>query len=212
LRIATYDEVDPEEAMLLDLVCFGWPMSSEGVKLLRRFDRRTSDHYGIYALDDSGRPVSQVLSLHIDTRTRDGSEKVIGMMGVGTLPGHSRRGVSTELMKRAHELAREQGIRIAILLTSAFFVAYEMYSKLGYSTIAAFYRGVKGLTTIKLRKPHALKLRRFKLSDAEPLDKTFVSQTENFLGFVCRQPEFLAMKVKSHQTSAEKIKVASMGS
>jgi GNAT superfamily N-acetyltransferase len=211
LKIVTYDEVDPEQVSLLYLICFATHMSPEDVELLRRFDKRTSDYYGIYALDDSGCPVSQVLVLHIETKTRDGIEKVAGIAAVGTLPGHARRGLSTALMKRAHELTRDRGMRISILLTSASLVAYDMYTKLGYSTIAAFDRGIKRVTTIKTRKGHALQLGRFKLNDAEPLDKAFALQTEGSLGFVCRQPKFLVMKVKTHQASPERIKVASIG-
>lgn len=211
LRIVTYDEVDSEQASLLNLICFGMHMSPEVVELIRRFDKRTSDYYGVYALDDNARPVSQVLVLHIETKTRDGIEKVAGIAGVGTLPGHARHGLSTALMKRAHELSKDRGMRTSILLTSASLVAYDMYAKLGYSTIATFDRGIKRLTPIKPRKVHTLKLRTFKLSDAEPLDGAFASQTKDSLGFVCRQPKFLAMKAKTHQISAEKIKVASMG-
>lgn len=210
MRIATYDEVDPEQVMLLSLICFGWPFSPEAAGLMRRFDRRTSDYLGVYALDDSGRPVSQVIVLHIETKTRDGVEKVAGIAGVGTLPGHARRGLSTALMKKAHELTRDRGMRLSILLTSASLVAHEMYTKLGYTRIATFDRGIKRLTKVKPQRSN-VKLRKFKLDDAEPLDRAFASQTKDCLGFVCRQPKFLAMKVRSHQSSAEKIEVASMG-
>jgi len=211
LRIVTYDEIEPEQANLLTLVCFGLPMTPGSVELIRKLDKRSSDYYGVYALDDNGRPVSQVIVLHIDTKTRDGIEKVAGMVAVGTLPGHARQGLSTALMRRAHELSKDRGMRISMLTTSASLVAYDMYSKLGYSTLATFNRGIKPLTHTKPRKTRALKLRAFKLTDAKPLDRAFASQTKDALGFVCRQPEYVAMRVRSFQTSAEKIKVATIG-
>jgi predicted acetyltransferase len=177
---------------------------------MRKLDRRTSDYVGVYALDDNGRPVSQVLVLHIETKTRDGVEKVAGIAGVGTLPGHARRGLSTALMKKAHELTRDRGMRLSILLTSASLVAHEMYAKLGYTTIATLDRGIKRLTNTKPQRSK-VKLRKFRLEDAERLDGVFAMQTKDSLGFVCRQPKFLAMKVRSHQSSAERIAVASMG-
>lgn len=101
-------------------------------------------------------------------------------------------------------------MRLSILLTSASLVAHEMYTKLGYTRIATFDRGIKRLTKVKPQRSN-VKLRKFKLDDAEPLDRAFASQTKDCLGFVCRQPKFLAMKIRSYQSSAEKIAVASIG-
>ena len=106
MRIVTYDEVDPEQAMLISLVCLGWAMTPETIRLRQEFDRRWADFLGVYALDADGRAVSQVQILHIDTATKDGREKVPGIAAVGTLPGYSRRGLSTTLMKSAHERIR----------------------------------------------------------------------------------------------------------
>ncbi len=117
--------------MFLDLVCFGSTMTPDNLKLLRRLDKRIPDYYGICLLDDQSRPISQVLLLHIDTKTQNGLERAAGIVGVATMPGHSRQGLSTALMKKAHELAREHGMRIAILITSASGVAHELYTKLG---------------------------------------------------------------------------------
>lgn len=207
LKIVTYDEIDPEQAMLIDQVCFGTPWSPDRVKLIRQLDARCSDYFGLYALDEQGRAVSQVVVLHIDTKTIEGQEKVAGIAGVGTLPCHSRRGLSTALMKRAHELTHERGMRISILLTSASLVAYEMYLKLGYSTLATFCRGYRRLGS-KPRKNLRLRLRKFSLRDAPSLDAAFACQTKDALGFVYRQKGFGTMKVKTQQVSAERIKVA----
>lgn len=211
MRIVTYDEIDPEQANLLTLVCFGIPMTPRSVELIRKLDKRSTDYYGLYALDDNGRPVSQVIVLHIDTKTRDGIETVMGIVAVGTLPGHARQGFSTALMKRAHELSRERGLRISMLTTSASLVAFDMYTELGYSTLATFDRGIEPLKTKDQAGTTALRLRAFRQADAKPLDAAFASHTANALGFVFRQPEYLAMRVKTLQTSAERIKVATVG-
>jgi hypothetical protein len=98
-----------------------------------------------------------------------------------------------------------------MLTTSASLVAFDMYTELGYSTLATFDRGIKRLTNKVQGKTPALKLRAFKQTDAKPLDAAFASHTANALGFVFRQPEYLAMRVKTLQTSAERIKVATVG-
>jgi predicted acetyltransferase len=134
-------------------------------------------------------------------------ETVAGIIGVATMPNHSRQGLSTALMKRAHELLRERGMRIAILTTSASWVAYDLYRKLGYSTIGTLDRAFKQLP-MKPRTIRRVKLRKFKLSDAEVLDRLFRSQTKGSLGFVHRQSRFFAMKARTHQISADGIRVA----
>ena len=210
MRIVTYDEVDPDEAMFLDLICFGYTMSPDHLKQYRKLDKRIPNYYGLYLLDDEGRPISQVLCLHVDTRTEIGLEKVAVIVGVATMPAHSRRGLSTTLMKRAHELAAERGMRTAILTTSASSVAHGLYTKLGYSTIGSFDLGIRQLTR-KARAGKGVKLRKFRLSDALALDELFRSQNKDALGFVYRQPRFFAMKVQSHQISADGITVATAG-
>ena len=206
-RIVTYDEIEPEEATLIDQVCFGVPITPDRVRQIRKLDRRCSDYYGVYALDDDGRAVSQVVVLHIDTQTTEGLESVAGIAAVGTLPGHLRRGMSTALMEKAHELSQERGIRISFLLTFSSLVAHEMYLKLGYKTFATFDRGYKHLRR-RTRKRHGIQLRGFKIKDAPKLDRLFSLQTEGRLGFIHRQNGFIAMKVRTHQVMPERIKVA----
>ncbi len=210
MKIVTYDEIEPEDAMLIDEVCFGLPSTPEKVKLVRRLDNCSSDYYGIYALDDDGKAVSQVVVLHIDTQTREGQEKVAGIEAVATLPGQLRRGVSTALMRRAHELARQRGIRMAFLLTSSSLVAHGMYVKLGYTTLATFDRGYKRIAG-KTGKQRRVQLRKFNVGAAERLDELFSSQTRDRLGFIHRQARFIAMIVKTHQVTPEKVKIAYSG-
>jgi predicted acetyltransferase len=206
LRIVTYDEVHPEQALMINLFCFGWPMTPQTVRYLRKYDRRYSTYYGLYALNDEGRAVSQVLVLHIQTRTKNGKELVAGIQGVGTLPGYSRQGHSIALMKRAHELLGEAGIRISFLLTSASLVAYEMYEKLGYSTIATFNRGLRSVE--RTHQKRLLTLKRYEPKYATVLDRLFTRHTENALGFVCRQPKYLTIATKVYPSLAEKTSVA----
>lgn len=207
LRIVTYDEIAPEDAMLIEQVCFGISTTPEKIRLIRQLDKRASDYYGIYALDDQGKAVSQVIVLHIDTKTREGREEVAGIQGVATLPGHLRRGLSTALMRRAHELARERGMRIAFLLTSSSLVAHEMYVQLGYTTLATFTRGYKRITG-RSKKARHLSLRKYDATVAEKLDELFASQTHDRFGFTFRQRRFIEMLIRTRQATPEKLQFA----
>jgi predicted acetyltransferase len=206
MRIVTYDEVDPEQALMIDLFCFGWPMTAQTARYLRQHDKRYAPYYGLYALSDEGRVVSQVLVLHIETRTKNGKELVGGIQGVGTLPRYSRQGYSTALMKRAHELLGEAGIRTSFLITSASLVAHELYEKLGYSTISTFHRGLRATESTKQKR--SLSLKRYEPRCAAALDRLFAHQTEGALGFTYRQPKYLTIATKAYPSLAEKISVA----
>ena len=196
--------------MLIDEVCFKVPMPPDRVKMIRRLDKRCSDYYGVYAMDDDGTAVSQVVVLHIDTQTSEGREKVAGIQAVATLPGHLRRGMSTALMRRVHELLREQGIRISFLLTSSSLVAHGMFVKIGYTTLATFDRGYKRIGK-EPKEQQRVQLRKFDAGVASKLDELFSSQTRDRLGFIHRQDDFMAMLVKTNQATPEKFKIAYSG-
>jgi predicted acetyltransferase len=192
--------------MLISLVCLGWPMTPENIRLRQKFDKRWADFLGLYALDAGGRAVSQVQVLHIDTATKDGREKVAGISAVGTLPGYSRRSLSTALMKSAHERIRNEGIRLSLLTTSSSLVAHGMYSKLGYTTIATFQRGFRKVHYLPRRC--GLKLMPFTQKDSKALDRAFAKQTSDALGFTYRQRCFLSIKIRCEPELAKSIKVA----
>ncbi len=210
MRVVTYDEIEPQDAMLIDEVCFSVPTTPDRVKMIRRLDKRCSDYYGVYAMDDDRNAVSQVVVLYIDTQTSEGREKVAGIEGVATLPGHLRRGMSTALMRRVHELLREQDIRISFLLTSSSLVAHGMYVKVGYTTLATFDRGYKRIRK-EPKKQQRVQLRKFDARVASKLDELFSSQTRDRLGFIHRQDGFIAMLVKTNQATPEKLKIAYSG-
>ena len=181
-------------------------MTPQTVRFLRKSDRRYANCYGLYALNDADQIVSQVLLLHIETRTKKGRELVGGIQGVGTFPAYSRQGYSTALMKRAHELFAEAGIHISFLLTSASLVAHEMYEKLGYSTMTAFSRGIK--RTTRPRGNPSLRFRKYEPKYATVLDNLFARQTKGALGFVYRQSRYLNVAARVYPDLTEKINVA----
>jgi GNAT superfamily N-acetyltransferase len=167
-------------------------MTPETIRLRQKVAKRWAHFLGLYALDAEGRAVSQVQILQIDTARKDGREKVAGIAAAGTLPGYSRRGFSTALMKSAHERIRNEEIRLSLLTTSSSLVAHGMCSKLGYTTITTFQQGC--------RKGHhpprrcRLKLVPFTQKDSKALDRAFAKQTSDALGFIYRQPGFLSIK------------------
>ncbi len=55
---------------------------------------------------------------------------------VATHPAHQRRGLAGQLMDRAHETMRDDGLDAALLYTNPVGVAYGFYEKLGYATRA----------------------------------------------------------------------------
>lgn len=205
MKIVSYDEADHEDVLEMNLHAFGWPMTERTVKKYLKHDERWLDGVGVYA-NEQGRTIAQVLPLKIRTRTREGNEIVGGIAGVTVIPDRARRGIATALMKAAHEIFRENDIRISYLLTAESLVAYGLYEKLGYVDVVTF-GGVQKFIKAP-RKPKGLELRPYLKKDWEITDEIYSRSVRRLLGFVVRQPAFLNMKIDTTPLSRKNIFLA----
>ncbi|MCK4444830.1 MAG: GNAT family N-acetyltransferase, partial [Thermoplasmata archaeon] len=170
MKILHYDEVDPLEAFQLNINALWWSLTPTRAESYMKYDNRWSDDTFLFAVD-KGKIVSQVMGLRIPTKTVDGEETVLGVAGVATQPSQQRKGYSTVLMKELHDRSREEGMRMAFLLTRSSFVAYELYEKMGYRDAAEFPKCTKKFVRKKKLKKSVL--RKFKKKDVAELDKVF---------------------------------------
>jgi predicted acetyltransferase len=192
MKIVSYDEADHEDVLEMNLHAFGWPMTEQTVKKYLKHDERWLDCVGVYA-NERGRTIAQVIPLKIRTRTSEGIEIVGGIAGVTVIPDMARRGIATMLMKGAHDIFRENDIRISFLLTAESLVAYGLYEKLGYMDVASFGGAQKFIKTP--RKPRGMELRPYLKKDWRIADEIYSRSVRGLLGFVVRQPAFLNMKI-----------------
>ena len=77
--------------------------------------------------------------MDVATRTLDRSiEYVGGLYNVATLPGYTRKGFCTTLMRRAHEYFVDKRYRFSFLSTSQALVAHALYEKLCYVDLTQY--------------------------------------------------------------------------
>ena len=202
MRIASYDETDHDEVLAMNLQAFGWPITEAAVKRYLKHDKRWMDIVGVYAIE-RGRTIGQVIPLKIRTRTSEGEETVGGIAGVTVVPGKARKGIATALMKAAHDILRDNGIRISFLLTTEFLVAYGMYRKLGYFDATSFSSAQKLVKVA--RKPKDMVLRPYRKKDWKRTDRIYRHGTRRLLGFVVRERAFLNKKIDTTPLTRENI-------
>jgi GNAT superfamily N-acetyltransferase len=193
MKILTYDEIDPQEAFMLNINALWWPLTPSRVEGLIKYDDRWSSDSLLYAVD-RGKIVSQAMGLRIPTKTADGEELSLGVAGVATHPSYKRRGFSTVLMKELHERSTDEGMRASFLLTRSSFVAYPLYVKLGYRDAVDFPRCTKPL--VRKKKPKKSILRKFRKKDVRDLDKTFERFSRDLYGHVLRQKNYFDWRLK----------------
>ena len=92
-----------------------------------------------YAAIKEGHIVGFVGVMDMVTRSIDGSEmKVGGIWDVATHPAHTRKGIATTLMQRAHQYFQERDYPFSLLTTGQDSIAYQFYEKLGYEEALTF--------------------------------------------------------------------------
>ncbi|MCK4455163.1 MAG: GNAT family N-acetyltransferase, partial [Thermoplasmata archaeon] len=192
MTIASYDEADHDEVLAMNLQAFGWPITEAAVKRYLKHDERWMDIIGVYAIE-RGKTIGQVLPLKIRTKTSEGEETVGGIAGVTVTPNKARKGIATSLMKAAHDILRENDIRISFLLTTEFLVAYGLYRKLGYFDASSFSAAQKLVKVA--RKPKDVVLRPYRKKDWRRTDRIYRHGTRRLLGFVVRERAFLNKKI-----------------
>lgn len=188
MKIADYDDIDHSEMMGLNNVAFGWHISAESVRSIRKLDRHVTDFFAIYAMEN-GRAVGQVGSVVVPVETTEGGIDVGFIWGVCTRPLSAQRGIATGLMLENHRRLRSRGVRYCLLATNRSFVAYELYKKLGYRDLLPFRRGIwkpAGGTGRDIS---------FALSRGTgPLIAIHKKYCEGLLGFVHRPANFLRVR------------------
>lgn len=193
MKILHYDEIDPQEAFMLNINALWWPLTPSRVEDLIKYDDRWSSDSLLYAVD-KGKIVSQVVGLRIPTKTTDGEELSLGVAGVASHPSYKRRGFSTILMKELHDRSADEGMRLSFLLTRSSFVAYPLYVKLGYRDAVDVPRCTKPL--IRRKKPKESILRKFRKKDVRDLDKVFERFSRDLYGHVLRQKNYFDWRLK----------------
>jgi ribosomal protein S18 acetylase RimI-like enzyme len=203
MRILTYQQLDQKRSLLpLMEQAFGWPFDPLEFDKNIKADPRLRDSGVGFCGVVEGKTVAYVGVMDLATRTVDNRvERVGGIYGVATLPGHTRKGICTALLNRAHEHFKEKDYRFSFLTTSPTIVAHGLYMRLGYFDVTSF----PGVYKVK-EKPNKQKIG--KREKASKLNLTrmleiYREYVKNRTGFVARDETYMKMLVKTHEIAAK---------
>ncbi len=210
MKILTYRDLKLKDVLLpLMDQAFRWPFNPRRFEDLVRIDPRLKDGPVGFCAVENGCVVGFVGVLDLATRTLDETVKYVGgLYGVATLPGHTRKGISTTLMNSAHQYFKEKGYRFSFLNTSPTLIAYAFYKKLGYIDVIEYpsaYKVVEAQKAKPFRKKKTSKLdfdRILKIYDEFSKDKT---------GFVIRDKAYLRMLKKSEGITSKQCIISEKG-
>jgi GNAT superfamily N-acetyltransferase len=190
MKIETYRELESKDELfpLIDQALWEYLNPIEFEQDIEADPRLKHSPIG-YAAVRNGRIVGFVGVMYMVTRSVDGSEvKVGGIWDVATHPAHTRKGVSTTLMQRAHENFQEADCQFSLLTSGRADIAYNFYKKLGYEEVLTFPSAYKIIKpTKKLVKATRKKMK----PDWNRILRVYRQVTEDRTGLVIRSEEYM---------------------
>lgn len=195
MRISSYRELESTDGLLplLDHA-FRWTFNQRTFDKIAKVDPRLKNSPIGFCAIENGHIVGHVGVMDIATRTLDGTiETVGGIYGVATIPSHTRKGVSTALMNRAHEHFREKGYHFSFLTTSRALVAHSFYEKLGYTDL---FECPSAYKTMRARATKATTPEKTEKIDFDKMLEIYVSQVKDHTGLVVRDKAYFNMLKK----------------
>jgi len=135
--ILEYDQVDPQQALALNLFGLSYFLDRRLVEDMRATEDRLAPFVALYAVEN-GTVLGQVGVMRVTLETTSGPETFGALWAVTTRPDRTRQGVASRLIGEAHERMREWNLRYSLLTTSRSLVAHALYVKHGYRDLLAF--------------------------------------------------------------------------
>ena len=210
MNIITYRELRLKNEFLpLMDQALSWPFNPQKREEIIKIDPRLKDSPVGYCAVENNQVVGFVGVMDLATRTLDGSTELAGgVCGVATLPSHSRKGISTTLMHRAHQYFQEQRYRFSFLLTSQYLIAFAYYQKLGYKIAIEFPSAYKILQKANESKTAENGKKRL---DWEKILEIYNQCSAKKTGFVVRDKGYFKMLEKSGDIQPETSFITKMG-
>jgi ribosomal protein S18 acetylase RimI-like enzyme len=203
MEIRTYREWETKGDLLpLMEQAFGWPFDPLEFEKTIKLDPRLRNGCVGFCAVNKGEVLGYVGVMDLATRTVDGKpEKVGGIYGVATLPGHTRRGICTALLNQAHKYFIERDYRFSFLTTSPTLAAYVLYEKLGYFDVTSF----PGVYKLKEKTERRKTSEREKVSklDFDRMLEIYDEYVKSRTGFVVRDKAYMKMLIKTHEIAAK---------
>jgi GNAT superfamily N-acetyltransferase len=189
MQFKFYDEVDPEQVNLINLVSHNEPADAQTIARIRKNDPFCSPWFRMYAVEGDT-VIAQVGAQYPVIQTAEGTARAGFIEAVAGKPSYARKGYAKALMKMVHEQMIEDGIDYFVLTTSRILVAYDMYPKLGYREIVPLNWAIK-----RWQKYPAEDIKlKVNARAVDNGDALFKKQVKGNLGFVRRPKDYPKLK------------------
>jgi GNAT superfamily N-acetyltransferase len=192
LKVVSYTELESKDELfpLIDQALWEYLNPLEFDQEIEADPRLKHSSIGYAAVQD-GHIIGFVGVMDMVTRDIDGSEvKVGGIWDVATHPAHTRKGIATVLMQRAHEYFQEKDCHFSLLTSGRADIAHSFYKKLGYEVVQSFPSAYK---IIRPPKTPARAAGRKTKPDWNRLLRLYRQVTADRTGLVIRSEEYMRM-------------------
>ena len=190
LKISTYRELECKNELLpLMDRAFHLPFNLKEFEKTVKIDPRVKNGPIGFCAIENEHLVGFVGVWDLPTRNLDGDlEYIGGVYGVATLPGYTRRGICTALMRTAHEYFRQKGYSFSFLSTVPTSVAYDLYKTMGYKDLIEFPSAYK---IIPSNHAKTYKEKTREQPDLDKILKIYNEYSKTKTGFAIRDEEYL---------------------
>ncbi len=172
--------------------------------------RRYSDYRALVATDAGG-VVGHLATVRARFRSDQRTQTVCGVCDVVVRPDTTRRGIATELLRRAHREARGEGLDWSFLWTRRSWGAHRVYERLGYRDLYSFPTAVLPPRSRPRVPGPGARLRRARPGDLDRLDRLLAVATRDRLGFVERFPRSFRHRIALGWRTVDAVQVLEMG-
>jgi GNAT superfamily N-acetyltransferase len=210
MKILSYRDLESKDGLLplLDHA-FNWVFNQHEFENIMKIDPRLKDGPIGFCAVENERIIGHVGVMDLVTRTVEGKvEYVGGLYGVATLPGYTRRGVSTALMNTAHQYFKEKNYRFSLLATSPALIAHEFYRKLGCMDLIEYPSAYK---VVKVKKSRFSKKEKAAKLDLDRILKIYNEFSKDKTGFVIRDKPYLRMVKKVERITSKQCMILDRG-
>lgn len=191
MKIVTYDQIDPVQALDLSMLALDFSLTPERAAHIRQTDPRPFPCLALYALDGD-KAVGQVGVFRLPMVTIHGREDVGGVWAVSTHPEYAGRGVASLLLEAAHTQMLAAGLRFSTLGADRFRVSHRLYRRHGYEDMRVWASALARWETA--HQPTRLRAKNPSANGYDLVEALFEEIAQGRLGFAWRHTPFARLR------------------
>jgi len=199
MKIVTYDQIDPIQALDLSLLALDFSLTPEHAAHIRQTDPRPFPFLALYAMEGE-KAIGQVGVFRLPMVSIHGREDVGGIWAVSTHPQYAGQGVASLLLEEAHARMRMEGLRFSTLGTDRFRAAHSLYRRHGYQDTLVWASALAPWETA--HQPTRLHAKNAGSQAHDVIEALFDEIAQDRLGFAWRHTPFAGLRDRVTPDSA----------